>query len=518
MKVLTAEQMREVDRRTIEEIGLPGVVLMENAGRCVAGEILARYASSGMQRALVLSGKGNNGGDGYVVARHLLDHDWDVVTVVFAEANAIVGDAAVHLRTLLNCGGQVLHVTSETEFDAAFDDIGEFSVVVDALLGTGLVKPLQGLLREVVGWINCQLCPVVAVDIPSGVEGSTGRILGDAVNADLTVSFAFPKIGQVTYPGARHVGELVVADIGIPVQIAYEAPADCLLIDEADARQRLPRRSADSHKGTFGHLLVVAGSMGKCGAAVMTAESGLRGGAGLVTLACPVSVQPGIAARLAEVMTAPLPEQDGALGIEAHVPILDLLADKRALVIGPGLGASEQSTRLVQRLVEDVDLPLVLDADGLNAICGHLPERDTFAGREMVLTPHPGEMARLTGLSVVEVQADRFRVARDFALRHGVVLVLKGARTLVACPDGVVHVNTTGHVGMASAGMGDVLAGLIGSLLAQGLSAKDAAALGVYLHGLAADRLLGSFGDAGLLATDLLYELPAARQALTREG
>lgn len=517
MKVLTAEQMQAVDRRAIDEVGIPGVVLMENAGRRVAEEIVARYGSPGVQRALVLAGKGNNGGDGYVIARHLLDRDWDVLTLVFAEATEIAGDAAVYLKILANCGGQVVHVTSEEGFDAVLEEIDDVTVVVDALFGTGLTKPVQGLLREAIGWMNCQLCPVVAVDIPSGVDGATGRILGDAVNADLTVTFAFPKIGHVSYPGARHAGELVIADIGIPSQVIYETVADCLLIDAAEARLLLPRRSQDGHKGTFGHLLVVAGSTGKCGAAVMTAESGLRGGAGLVTLACPVSVQPVVAARLTEVMTVPLADQDGELSLDALGSLLELLAGKRALVIGPGLGTGEGVCSLVRHLLEGSDVPLVIDADGINACCEQLSTREESVGREIVLTPHPGEMSRLTGMSVAEIQSDRFRVARDFAVRHGVVLVLKGARTLVASPDGTVHVNATGHVGMASAGMGDVLAGLIGSLLAQGLAAKEAATLGVYLHGLAADRLLEPFGDAGLLATDVLYELPAARQALTRE-
>ncbi len=518
MKVLAAEQMQAVDRRAIDEIGIPGVVLMENAGRAVAEEIVSRYSSQGLQRAVVLAGKGNNGGDGYVIARHLLDHDWDVLTLVFAESGTVTGDAATHLKTLVNCDGQVVYISTEEDFDAVVEDIGDFTVVVDALFGTGLAKPLQGLLLDAVGWINCQLCPVVAVDIPSGVNGSNGQIMGDAVNADLTVTFAFPKIGQVTFPGARHAGELVVADIGIPKQVMYEAVADCLLVDADQARQLLPLRSRDGHKGTFGHLLVLAGSTGKCGAAVMAAESGLRAGAGLVTLACPESVQPVIAAKVTEVMTVPLVALRGEVSMQALQDIQSLAEGKRAMALGPGLGLGEDVGSLVRRVVQDVALPMVIDADALNALIDHLHVLDRQDGPELVLTPHPGEMSRLTGLPIAEIQTSRFRVAREFAVQHHVVLVLKGARTLIASPDGTVHINTTGHAGMASGGMGDVLTGLIGGLLAQGLSAKDAATLGVFLHGKAADRLFDTFGDAGLLASDVMYELPAARLALTEEG
>ncbi len=518
MKVLTAEQMQSVDRRTIEEIGLPGVVLMENAGRGVAEEIAQHFTTAGSSRALILAGKGNNGGDGYVIARHLLDRGWDVKTMVLAEREAIKGDAALHLSILDNCGGEIVFVLDDESLAGAFADVDASTVLVDALFGTGLTKPVQGLYLKAITWLNQQSSPVVAVDIPSGIDSSTGRVLGVAVNAALTVSFAFAKVGQVSYPGAGLVGDLVVIDIGIPEQVAGQVTTDCLLIDAAEAERLLPIRSSDGHKGTFGHLLVVAGSTGKCGAAVMAAESGLRGGAGLVTLACPQSVQPTIASCLTEVMTAPLVDLNGEVSLQAFDALLKLVEGKQALAVGPGLGLGKETSDLVCRLVQDSGLPMVLDADGLTALCGQLHIFERQADRQLVLTPHPGELARLTGLSIAEIQADRFAVARDFAVRHGVVLVLKGARTLIASPDGRVHINNSGHAGLASAGMGDVLTGLIGSLLAQGLDALNAATLAVYLHGLAADRLLATFGDAGLLATDVMYELPAARQALSKEG
>jgi hydroxyethylthiazole kinase-like uncharacterized protein yjeF len=517
MKILTTTQMQEVDRRTIEEVGIPGVVLMENAGRGVAKEIVRRFTGSS-SCALVLAGKGNNGGDGYVVARHLQNHGWRVLTLVLSERTAILGDSATHLSALENCGGQVEFVSTGAALRERLAAAGEFTLIVDALFGTGLSKPVAGFYRQAIDWLNSQSSPVVAVDIPSGIDASTGRILGAAVKAALTVTFAFAKIGQATYPGAALVGDLVTVDIGIPAAIAERVASNCLLIDAKQSRQLLPVRSSEGHKGTFGHLLVVAGSIGKCGAAVMAAESGLRGGAGLVTLACPRSVQPVIAAKLTEVMTAPLTDFNGEVSLQALDELLAMASGKQALAIGPGLGLGEEAGGLVRRLLQDTELPAVVDADGLTALCGHLHLLQRQLDRQIVLTPHPGEMARLTGLATSEIQADRFNVARDFATRHHVVLVLKGARTLTASPDGRVHVNSSGHAGLASGGMGDVLTGLIGSLLAQGLTAFDAATLGVFLHGMAADRLWETFGDAGLLATDIIRELPAARQALSREA
>ncbi|MBW2688741.1 MAG: NAD(P)H-hydrate dehydratase [Deltaproteobacteria bacterium] len=518
MKALTAAQMREVDRRTIDEIGIPGVVLMENAGRGVAEEIIQRFSPTCAPSALILAGKGNNGGDGYVIARHLMNKGWDVKTLVLAEREAIKGDAAVNLFALEKCGGQIDFVSDNDTLKTSFAAVNKIAVLVDALFGTGLTKPAQGLYLQAIEWLNRQTSPVVAVDISSGVDASTGQVLGTAVNADLTVSFAFAKIGQVSYPGAGLAGELVVVDIGVPEQIAGQTSADCLLTDAAEGKSLLPVRSQDGHKGTFGHLLVVAGSTGKGGAAVMAAESGLRGGAGLVTLACPQSAQPILASQLTEVMTVPLVDFKGELSLQALDALQALTGGKQALAIGPGLGLGEEVGGLIRRLVQDSDLPMVIDADGLTALCGHMHILERQAERQLVLTPHPGEMARLTGLSIAEVQADRFTVARDFAVRHRVVLILKGARTLIASPAGRVHVNSSGHAGLASGGMGDVLTGLVGSLLAQGLAAPEAATLGVYLHGLAADRLLPTFGDAGLLATDVMYELPAARQALAMEA
>ena len=518
MKVLTAKQMQEADRRTIEEIGIPGVVLMENAGRGVAEAIDRMFRDRRRLGALVLAGKGNNGGDGYVIARLLMNRGWPVETLVCAaDASAIEGDAAVNLAILRNLGGTLRFLADGEDFAAATDDLGPRGVLVDALFGTGLDKPVRGRYADMIAWLNRRPEPVAAVDIPSGIDASTGRVLGCCVEADLTVTFGLPKVGLVSYPGAGRVGRLEVIDIGIPAMVTDAIDADCRLVDGPEAAALLPPRPADGHKGTFGHLLVLAGSVGKTGAAVMTAEAGLRGGAGLVTLACAAEIQPVAANQLKEAMSLALPDVAGEVGMLALEDLIRTMDDKQALALGPGLGVSQEVGGLVRRLIQDCPRPMVIDADGLTALEGHLETLARRAGSETVLTPHPGEMARLLGRSAADIQADRIAVAREFARDHQVVLVLKGARTVTATPAGELFVNRTGHAGLASGGMGDVLTGLIGSLLAQGRSARDAAVLGVYLHGAAADRLRPDYGDAGLLAGDLLRALPAARLDLQKE-
>jgi ADP-dependent NAD(P)H-hydrate dehydratase / NAD(P)H-hydrate epimerase len=517
MKLLTAAEMRELDRQTIEVIGLPGVVLMENAGRSAAEAIEGSFASCRPGPVLVLAGKGNNGGDGFVVARHLLNRGWQVVTLVLAAEEEVAGDAAIQLQVLLRGGGEV-HFARTGEELAAFLADQRPHLLVDALLGTGLNSAVRGLMAEAIDWLNGCALPVVSLDIPSGVDATSGRVLGRGVRADLTVTFAVAKVGHATGPGAGLVGTLLTVDIGIPCALSSRVADLHLLVDAGVARPLLPLRPASGHKGTFGHLLVVAGSPGKSGAAAMTAEGGLRAGAGLVTAACPASIQEVLAVKLTEVMTVSLPDRSGLLGPEALLPIEGLWLDKKALALGPGLGMTEGVAELVRALVRRCPIPLVLDADGLNAIADDpslLLERH---GPPAILTPHPGEMARLTGDSVARIEEDRVEAARAFARQYRVVLVLKGAHTVTAYPDGRVRINSTGHPGMASGGTGDVLTGIIGGLLAQGLCPEDAATLGVFLHGLAGDRLRDRLGEAGMTATDLLRELPAARNQLIQSA
>lgn len=516
MNLLTAAQMRELDRAAIEDWQVPGLVLMENAGKATADQIEENFDAIYPGPVTILAGKGNNGGDGYVVARHLTNRGWDVSTLVLAEQSDISGDARVNLDILLKSDAELRFVSDESTLEQELERLPTEGVVVDALLGTGLTSEVRGIFRPAIDWINSTASAVVAVDVPSGIDATTGQVLGTAVLAELTVTFASAKVGQVIYPAVEFVGDLVVADIGIPRKLADQVDIDHMFIDAEAARILLPSRPASGHKGTFGHLLLLAGSTGKSGAAALAAEGGLRAGTGLVTLACPAHLNPVFETKLTEVMTVPLPEVDGMVSMQALPDIERLWQDKSALALGPGLGTGEEVGGLVRRLVRDCPLPLVVDADGLTALVGHL---DVLQERSVptVLTPHPGEMSRLLGCEIASIEADRIGTARAFAKEHGVILVLKGARTIVAEPDGTVFVNGSGNPVLACGGTGDVLTGVIGGLLGQNVPAIAAVLLAVYLHGRAADRLFETLGRAGGLATDLLREIPPTRKEILLE-
>lgn len=514
MKLVTASQMRELDRRTIEEVGVPGVVLMENAGLGALRHLERRYRDAFPGPVLVVAGRGNNGGDGYVMARHLHNRGWQVTTVVLARSEAVGGDAAINLKALRNCGGAVRFAADEAALAEILGGCATAALVVDALLGTGLNNEVGGLYAQAIDWVNEQRAPVLAVDIPSGVDADSGKILGRAVRADLTVTFAYAKVGHHCHPAVERVGSLETVDIGIPPRLEALVPLNHQLLTGKAVARLLPERPETGHKGTFGHLLVVAGSRGKSGAAVMTAEGGLRIGAGLVTAACPEGIHGVLETKLTEAMTEPLLEVDGRFGLASLKQMAELWTDKQALALGPGIGQGAELHALVPRLVQECPLPMVIDADGLNALARDVGPLAGRAEAGTVLTPHPGEMARLVGRSIADVEADRVETARSFAALCGAVVLLKGARTVVASPDGQVAINGSGNPGMASGGMGDVLTGVIGGLLAQGLSPWDATCVGAHIHGLAADSLTGRLGRAGMLAGDVLAELPAAREQL----
>jgi hydroxyethylthiazole kinase-like uncharacterized protein yjeF len=509
MKILTAAQMREVDRRTIEA-GIPGIVLMENAGHRVVEFLAETFAPLDRQRIVILCGKGNNGGDGLVVARQLFTRfrPAELHVVLAAAPEELKGDAAQNYRMLRVAGCPAARQITPAMRRA--------TLVLDALLGTGLQGPAAGPMLEWIREVNTgfPLAQVVAVDIPSGVESDAAETPGEAVQADYTVTFTAPKVGQILPPNCRRVGRLRVAPIGSPPELYENDEAVFLSLAEAgDFAELFAPRLPWSHKGDFGHLLVVAGSRGKSGAAAMTGLAALRAGAGLVTVASAVSALPLIASHAPELMTEPLPETpDGALAESAFERLAALAENKDVLAIGPGLGTHPETVALVRRLVERLPHPMVIDADGLNALAGFALQA---AGRVRILTPHPGEMARLAGISTREVQADRVGVARAFAQRHQVVLVLKGYRTLVASPEGRVQVNPTGGPALASGGAGDILTGAIGGLLAQfpGQPVRAAAA-GVYLHGLAGDLGAVRTGEQALIATDLLKHFPRAMREI----
>lgn len=511
MKVVSAETMQQMDRAAIDERGIGGLTLMENAGQGCAEIIAAEFGRDSAPAALVIAGKGNNGGDGYVIARLLVEQGWAVRVVVLAKREKISGDAAVNLDRLNE--GLLTFCTDADSLRSAVTPF-EATVIVDALFGTGLKSTVIGIHAEAIRLMNESGRPVVAVDMPSGIHGSTGEVLGTAVQAVITVTFASAKIGHVLFPGAEHVGRLEVVDIGIPSDIIAAAP-EYEFIDRTAAARLVKRRSRTAHKGSFGHVLIVAGSTGKTGAAAMAANSAVRTGSGLVTLAVPASLNPILEVKTTEPMTLPLGEiLPGYLGDAAWPEIEREMAGKDALAIGPGISRHPETAALVRRLVEEADLPLVVDADGLNAVAADVSLLKRKKSRSVVLTPHPGEMARLTGKTVREVEADRVGCARSFAAEFGVHLILKGARTVVATPQGDVSLNSSGNPGMASGGMGDVLTGVVVSLLGQGYDPAVACRLGVFLHGLAADLVAADKGEAGISAVDVQERLPYACKEL----
>jgi hydroxyethylthiazole kinase-like uncharacterized protein yjeF len=487
MKLVTASEMRELDRRAIEEVGIPSLVLMENAGRSTY-QILRREFPDLAGEVGVLAGRGNNGGDGFVVARYLAADGFPVVVFLLGSRDQVSGDARVNLDILAPLGVEVVEVLSEADLNPALHRLARAELIIDALLGTGLDKPVRGLMATLIEKVNHLRAPVLAVDLPTGLSADTGEVLGVAVAAQVTVTYGWPKIGQVVPPGRDYVGRLWQVDISIPPELAEAVP---LSLPEAwEMRQLLPGRPFGSHKGTYGHLLVLAGSEGKTGAATLTSEGGLRAGAGLVTLGVAAGLNDILEVKLTEAMTLPLPEARGAraLGREARQPIQDFLDEKTTLALGPGLGTHPETQELVRYLVHNLPQPMVVDADGVNGIA--LDPSCLPAPGPRILTPHPGEMARLVGSSAREVQANRLQLAREAAARFQVILVLKGAQTLV------------------SGGTGDVLTGLIGGYLAQGLEPWDAARLGVYLHGLAADYFAGLHGPRSMIAGDLIEVFP----------
>jgi ADP-dependent NAD(P)H-hydrate dehydratase / NAD(P)H-hydrate epimerase len=501
MKVLTAAQMRAVDARTIES-GIPGIVLMENAGHRVVEFLEKRFAPLSSQRIAILCGKGNNGGDGMVVARQLATRIRPAAldVILFASPEDLRGDAAANFQMLRACGCPV-----ETEIPPRARSA---TLVIDALLGTGIGGPASGRSLEGIREINSgfPLAKVVAVDIPSGMPSDSGETPGECARADATVTFTAPKVGQVLPPNCDHVGELVVAPIGTSPELLEKDDSIFLSVIEPSLFQALlAPRLRWGHKGTFGHVLVVGGSRGKTGAPAMSGIASLKAGAGLVTVASASSAIPVIAAHAAELMTEPLPE-NAAGGISRDAPLGELARGMTVIALGPGMGRHPDIEALVTRAAAELDQPLILDADALHpGIRGE--------GKLRVLTPHPGEMARLSGKNIAEVQKDRVGAARQFAMENQVVLVLKGQRTAIGFPDGAVWINPTGTPALGTGGTGDVLTGLIAGLLAQFPNQwREAVAAAVYLGGLAGEIGARELGEKSFIATDILRYLPRAME------
>jgi NAD(P)H-hydrate epimerase len=515
MRILTAEQMREADRRTIEGVGIPSLVLMENAGRQVVAVMQATFDDLDDRRVAVVAGRGNNGGDGFVIARTLRQRGVDVAVFVVGSVADVRGDARVNLEILGRLGLPVVEIAGQQEWELHSSEIARCGLIVDALFGTGLKTPLSGLLETIVDDINGMAVPVVSVDLPSGMSADTNEEIGPCIDAALTVTLAAPKLPLVLPPARLKVGELAIADIGIPADVidGVDGPRVQLLTRDG-VRALVPERSEDAHKGAFGHVLVVAGSRGKTGAAHLAATGALRAGAGLVSVATPMSSQPVVAGLGAEYMTIGLPETPSGTVAESALDIL-LGAPRSVIAAGPGLGTGAAVTSLLMALVQRRDVPLVLDADALNAFKGHLDRLAPSGGPPIIVTPHPGEMARLLGVSTADVQAHRLETARTLATTHGLFVVLKGHRTIIATPDGTTFINPTGNPGMATGGTGDVLTGMIAAWLAQVREPANACILAVYLHGAAGDLAAADEGQVAMTAGDLARHVGDAVLELT---
>jgi len=518
VKIADAKTIRAVDGLAMRRFGISGLVLMENAGRGVAEVVLRELASFNCARGRVaiIAGKGNNGGDGFVAARHLVNSGARVVVYSLAKSAELKGDAAINARIWSRMGGETVAILSKKALAKNASSIERACVVVDAIFGTGLAKPVKGLCADVIEFVNgLAKASIISVDIPSGIDASTGAVLGCAVKADVTATMAMGKIGLCQLPGLAHTGRVEVVDIGVPRSLTDDPSIRWNLTDGAAASNMLKPRSVGAHKGSCGHLVVAAGSMGKTGAAYMAATGAMRAGAGLVTLAVPDALHPVMEAKTTEVMTAPLPQTpDGLLSVSSYPVLKALMEGKSALVFGPGLGCAADVSALLDKVLKGSSVPVVIDADGLNCLAGKV-EKLKKAKCALVLTPHPGEMARLLGRSVADIQKDRMGVAGTLAEKTGAVVVLKGAATVIASPDGQAYINPTGSPALATAGTGDVLSGMIGGLIAQGLDAMSASVAAVYAHGLASDRWKdANSGEAGMMATDLLGAIPSVLNSL----
>ncbi len=518
MKVLTSKQMKEIDRVTIEEMGISGPTLMENAGLKIFQNIQKRFSELNKEKIVIVAGKGNNGGDGFVVARHFFNHGTDPEVLLLASKKEVKGDAALNLKIADEIGIKIHEINSPKDLNLQKGKILKATLIIDAIFGTGLTKPVEGLYVKVIELINKSKAYRVAVDIPSGLSSDTFQIIGPCVKADLTVTLAALKISHVFPPAEEYVGELEVADISIPSSLFDKEDLKLEFVEEKTVAPYFMKRQRDAHKGTYGHLFILSGSLGKTGAAVMAGKAALKMGAGLVTVGTPESCIPIVARSMDELMTEPLPETpEKTLSYEALDRVLSLLDGKDALMIGPGISTHPSTAEFVLSLLPKIKTPVVIDADALNILASK-PEVIKSLPKPAVLTPHPGEFARLLNLSTKEVVEKRLELVPQFAAEHGVYLVLKSYRTLTAAPNGKVYINSTGNPGMATAGSGDVLSGMMASMIIQEKNLLEAVLAAVYIHGLSGDLGVEKLGEKPLVAGDIIRYLPKSIKLLNPDN
>lgn len=511
MKLVSAAEMKEIDRRAMDDFEVPTLSLMENAGKNVAAAASRMLSDCGGKAVVILSGKGNNGGDGFVAARHLINKGFRVITFLLGEKSEVRGAARENLDKLKEYPREI---KSENNLKNFKDKILKADLLIDALLGTGVKGHIKGLASATITLLNKSQKPIISVDVPSGLDADTGKPLGVCVQARQTVTFGLPKLGLFLYPGRDIAGEVTIADIGIPAELLTDEKLKIELLTRNKISLLFPERRGDLHKGDCGHILVLAGSTGLSGAAALSSLGAMRTGAGLVTLGIPESLNPIMEVKLTEVMTLPLPETaEGSLSLEAKKRILQMMRKVDTIAIGPGLSTNPETGKLLSDLLVAIEKPIILDADGLNLLNGDISLLKNVRA-PLVITPHPGEAGRLIGKESPDVQSDRIGIARKIASQSGAVVALKGAATVIANPEGDVWINPTGNSGMASGGTGDVLTGMIASFIGQGFSEVDAARAAVYIHGKAGDIAAEKTGIYSLIATDIIDNLPIAMQEL----
>ncbi len=510
MKIVSVREMREIDRGAIKELGIPGVVLMENAGQSVVSAMEDFFGLENVRKVTVVCGKGNNGGDGFVVSRCLTNQKINVDTYIVGDISSFAGDAKRNLDIIKGLGLKPKVLRNRSDLRKLRLSLSDSDIVVDAIFGTGFSGRISGIGEKVVKEMNQSGLNIVSVDTPSGVDSNNGNISGEAVKADLTVTMGLPKTGQFLYPARHYVGELYVADIGFPEQVIEDVDPCGTLVDDEMLRRFIPWRPPNLHKGAFGRLLIVAGSTGMTGAAAMSATSALRAGAGLVYLVIPEHLNSILETKCTETITIPVPQTiDGSISLNAYKEIMDLVSKVDVMAIGPGMSQNQETMGLVRRIVKNAEIPILIDADGINALVGYteiLKKRK----RPTIITPHPGEMSRLINISAEEIERNKIGISKKYASRWGVILVLKGAPTIISEQGGAFWLNPNVNSGLATAGSGDVLTGLIIGFLAQRTTPLAAAVSGVYIHSCAGEILKEKMGEHSIIAGDLIDVIPSA--------
>jgi NAD(P)H-hydrate epimerase len=513
MKVISSDEMRTLNEMASEEYNIPSIVLMENAARSILDEIMKIRDS--FSRVIVLCGVGSNGGDGFALGRQLYNNGINIEMIVVGDPKKIKGDALINLEILKKLYIKIDNINDIGGINKLKNIVTKNDLLIDAILGIGIVGEIKDILKLVIETVNDLENTVISIDIPTGVDADTGYVKSVAINADKTISLMIPKFGNVLYPGAKYNGKLVIGDIGITPMIAEKLHLKTNIIEKKEVKKYLPKRIQNSYKGTFGRASIIAGSLGFTGAAILTCNAALRSGIGLIELFVPESIDAVISSNIIEVITIPLKEiRKGVIGINSISSIIKGIESFDVIAIGPGCGITNELFEIIKRIILETEKPIIIDADGLNVLSKDI-EILKNKKSDIILTPHIGEMSRLTGLSVDEINDNKIEIVKNFAKEYGVILVLKSARTIVGFPNGEIYINLNGNSGMATAGAGDVLTGIITALVAQGIKSEEAAILGVFIHGYAGDVMAKKIGEYGLVAGDIVDGISRIFKELT---